>query len=109
VEQTQRELVELLNYEQASLAVAQRCSGISGSAPLFSALLNYRHNTQSSEVAWEHADGIRVLASQERTNYPITLSVDDLGEGFVLTAQTDRRVDPKRITASLRTAMMSLG
>ena len=29
VEQTQRELVELLSHEQASLAVAQRCSGIS--------------------------------------------------------------------------------
>ena len=37
----------------------------------------------------------RVLARQERTNYPITLSVDDLGEGFALTAQTDRRIDPQ--------------
>jgi hypothetical protein len=43
VEQAQHELVALLKHEQASLAVARRCSGIPGSAPLFSALLNYRH------------------------------------------------------------------
>ena len=34
---------------------------------------------------------------EERTNYPLTMSVDDLGEGFALTAQTDRRIDPQRI------------
>jgi len=43
VQQTQRELIDLLAYEQASLALAQRCSGVSASMPLFTALLNYRH------------------------------------------------------------------
>jgi len=108
VEQTQRELVELLEHEQASLALAQRCSGIVGSAPLFTALLNYRHNVSSSEVEWASISGVRVLADQTRTNYPLTLSVDDLGDGFELTAQTDRRIDARQVTALVRAALGSL-
>ena len=32
-----------------------------------------------------------------RANYPILLSVDDLGDGFELKAQTDQRLEPHRI------------
>ena len=60
-------------------------------APLFSALLNYRHSARGGAGAdgrgaraWQ---GIEALYGEERTNYPLTLSVDDLGEGFALTAQ----------------------
>jgi amino acid adenylation domain-containing protein len=108
VEQAQRELVELLSHEQASLAVARRCSGVVGSTPLFSALLNYRHSVPNPEADWNGADGIQVVAAQERTNYPIMLSIDDLGDGFTLTAQTDRRVDPHRLTGYMHTALQSL-
>jgi amino acid adenylation domain-containing protein len=111
VERTQRELVELLGHEQSSLAVAQRCSGVSGSTPLFSTLLNYRHSAPAKlnpESRGSDASGIQVLAEQERSNYPITVSVDDLGDGFALTALTDRRIDPQRITGYLHTAVLSL-
>jgi amino acid adenylation domain-containing protein len=108
VAQTQRELVELMSHEQASLAMAQRCSGIVGSVPLFSAMLNYRHDVADPNAEWGSAAGIRVLAVQYRTNYPITLSVDDLAEGFTLEVQTDRRIDPHRIMAYMHTAMRSL-
>ena len=108
IEQTQRELIELLMHEQASLAVAQRCSGIVGSAPLFSTLLNYRHHAPNPEAEWERATGVRVSAYRDRTNYPILVSVDDLAEGFVLSAQTDQRIDPRRITGYLRSAVESV-
>ena len=108
VERTQRELVELLSHEQASLAVAQRCSGIMGSAPLFTAVLNYRHSAPNSEAEWAESQGIRTPAAQNLTNYPITLSVDDREESFGLTAQTDQRVDPHRMTGYLHTAIQSL-
>ena len=108
VEQTQQELVELLSHEQASLAVAQRCSGIVGSDPLFTALLNFRHSAHSPESEDSSAQELRVLALSGWTNYPITLSVDDLGKGFGVTAQTDPRIDPHRLTAYLRTAVQTL-
>jgi len=108
VEHTQRELVELLSNEQASLATVQRCSDISGSAPLFTSLLNYRHSVRNLMTEWSDTEQFRLLAGAGWTNYPITLSIDDAGEGFVLAAQTDRRIDARRLTAYLRTALESL-
>jgi len=83
VQQTQREVVELLRYEQTPLSLAQRWCGLSAGVPLFSAVLNYRHSAQHrgapQSEAESEASGIRVLVAQERTNYPLTVSVDDLG------------------------------
>ncbi|MDO9235832.1 MAG: condensation domain-containing protein, partial [Aquabacterium sp.] len=108
---THRNLNELLMHEQASLALAQRCSGVPASVPLFTALLNYRHSTlaaapeQAALLEWE---GMRVISSEERTNYPLTLSVDDLGQGFGLTVQCAGGIDPARIAVYLRTALAAL-
>lgn len=108
---THRNLNELLAHEQASLALAQRCSGVSNSVPLFTALLNYRHSSiaastdQSALLEWE---GMRVISSEERTNYPLTLSVDDLGQGFGLTVQCTGGIDPAKVAVYLRTAMEGL-
>jgi amino acid adenylation domain-containing protein len=110
VQQVQQELLQLLGHEQVSLAEAQRCSGIAGSAPLFSSLLNYRHSVLNAESqgVWARVPGVRELMVVDRTNYPITASVDDFGEEFALTAQTDRRVQPERIIGYLRSAIQSL-
>jgi amino acid adenylation domain-containing protein/FkbM family methyltransferase len=108
VRQTHQELIQLLNHEQASLAEAQRCSGIGGSAPLFSALLNYRHSGADLHTEWTSVDGVRVVGSQNWTNYAVTLSVDDMPDGFVLTSQTSKPLDPAKVLRYMGVALESL-
>ncbi|MBD2784872.1 amino acid adenylation domain-containing protein, partial [Xenorhabdus sp. DI] len=109
VQDTYHGLMMLLEHEQAPLVLAQRCSGMTPSVPLFSTLLNYRHSAAgdnaTAETMWA---GIRILAAEERTTYPVTLTVDDLGTGFELTAQTVAGIDPARITHYLVTALGGL-
>ena len=111
---THAQLAELLRHEHASLALAQRCSGVAAPAPLFTALLNYRHSGRAGAAPRRGAPrrrwrGMRASAAEERTNYPLTLSVDDLGEGFRLTAQvTRRRSEPARVCALMHAALEAL-
>ncbi|MCG6575987.1 amino acid adenylation domain-containing protein, partial [Pseudomonas sp. AF32] len=102
---THRDLVELLSHEQASLALAQRCSGVPSALPLFTSLLNYRHQRDDSQLQWP---GLRILGSAERTNYPLTLSVNDYGDALGLTVQSVRTVDPQRICALMQRALEQL-
>ncbi|UVL32510.1 amino acid adenylation domain-containing protein [Pseudomonas sp. B21-041] len=103
---THARLAQLLGHEQASLALAQRCSGLAGSQALFSTLLNYRHSApESAAVTW---DGVHILSSRERSNYPLVVSVDDLGDGFRLNVQAVPQVDGARVCDFLQTALHSL-
>ncbi|WDM77360.1 amino acid adenylation domain-containing protein [Xanthomonas cucurbitae] len=108
-QQVHKELIALLAHEYASLGLAQRCSGVAAPSPLFSALLNYRHSSANDELAqgdgWQ---GITMLTAEERTNYPLTLNVDDLGEGFRLTAQVDPEVGAARVCSYMETALTSV-
>ncbi len=108
VRRTQASLAELLRHEHASLALAQRCSAVPAPLPLFSALLNYRHIRGAEEEARPVLEGIELLSAEERTNYPLTISVDDLGEGFLLTAQVHAPVGAERVCGFMRTALASL-
>ncbi|MFC5474599.1 non-ribosomal peptide synthetase [Paraherbaspirillum soli] len=111
VRRTHGLLAELLQHEHASLALAQRASAIPATTPLFSALLNYRHSADSlapsaeAQQAWA---GIEMLAGEERTNYPLVLSVDDLGQGFRLTAQVAAAVGALRVCDFMQTALERL-
>ncbi|NWB45063.1 non-ribosomal peptide synthetase, partial [Pseudomonas gingeri] len=108
---THRRLNGLLAHEHAQLALAQRCSALPAGAPLFSTLFNYRHGTTSpavDEVTRSAWNGIDLLHAEERSNYPLALSVDDLGDGFSLTAQTAWGIDPQRICVYLHQAVAAL-
>nr|WP_282959546.1 non-ribosomal peptide synthetase [Pseudomonas palleroniana] len=109
VKATHARLSTLLSHEHASLALAQRCSGVAAPAPLFSALLNYRHSaaTASSEdmAVWS---GIQALGGEERSNYPLSLDIDDFGQAFALTVQVSPDVGAQRVCAYMHAALDSL-
>ncbi|HEV2679647.1 MAG TPA: AMP-binding protein, partial [Rhodanobacter sp.] len=100
---------QLLRHEHASLVLAQNCSRVQAPAPLFSALLNYRHSKGETEQKPPGAsNGMGHLRSEERTNYPLTLAIDDFGEGFELLAQAPASIGPARICAMLHRALEQL-
>ncbi|MET7355750.1 amino acid adenylation domain-containing protein, partial [Streptomyces mirabilis] len=101
------QLAELLEHEHASLALAQQVSGLSGNTPVFTSLLNYRHNTVmgSASEGGEGPDGIRVLSSRKRTNYPLAVSVDDFGDAMALVVDAVAPIDPAAVAALLHTAI----
>ncbi|WP_460732403.1 amino acid adenylation domain-containing protein, partial [Lysobacter tyrosinilyticus] len=107
VRRTHAMLSELLGHEHASLALAQRCSALPASTPLFTTLLNYRHGAGVSDMsAW--APGTALVSVRERSSYPIDLSVDDFGDDFKLTAQAAEPVDPQRICGYMQTVLASM-
>ncbi|MDX7998149.1 amino acid adenylation domain-containing protein [Xenorhabdus sp. Reich] len=109
VQETYQQLSELLDHEQAPLAVAQRCSGIQAPLPLFNSLLNFRHSprdeTQSTAQIW---DGVEILSGEERSNYPLALDVDDFDNGFALTAQCSPQINPARLNAYMEIALKEM-
>lgn len=107
---THRQLAELLHHEHASLALAQRCSAVSPPLPLFTTLLNYRHSAAAPRAGarGRAVPTRRFGGSEERTNYPLTLSVDDLGEDLRLKAQVRRPIDGPRVCHYMRQALESL-
>jgi amino acid adenylation domain-containing protein len=118
VRQTHHVLAQLLRHEHAPLALAQRCSSVAAPMPLFSAVLNYRHSsdaaasarpaTPGSNDALQVRDGIQRLGFEERTNYPVVLSVDDFGVGVSLEAQVQSGVQPSRICSYVASALAAL-
>ncbi|SMC30022.1 amino acid adenylation domain-containing protein, partial [Andreprevotia lacus DSM 23236] len=101
-------LAQLLRHEHAPLALAQRCSGVQAPTPLFSALLNFRHSGVVHADAVAVEEGVELLHTHDRTNYPLTVSVDDLGEGFLLSAQTVAPIRAARVCSMLEQAVASL-
>ncbi|WP_235510082.1 condensation domain-containing protein, partial [Variovorax sp. Root473] len=108
VQETHAALTQLLHHEHASLSLAQRCSALPGSTPLFSALLNYRYSAaveKKEAAAWQ---GIEFLGGQEHSNYPFDMSVDDRGDGFSLTAQVHESVDARRVCGFMHAAVRAI-
>ncbi|ROM52118.1 non-ribosomal peptide synthetase [Pseudomonas canadensis] len=100
---THARLSALLAHEQASLALAQRCSSAS---PLFNSLLNYRHTDADRELIL--VPGIALLSSEDILSYPLMLTVDDIGSGFRIKAKAPRQVGAERLLDYLETVLVNL-
>ncbi|MFI6762891.1 amino acid adenylation domain-containing protein, partial [Micromonospora sp. NPDC050417] len=99
------QLADLLRHEHAPLSVAQQASGLPPQNPLFSTILNYRHSPDPGRTGDILLDGVEILHHGGATNYPLTLSVDDTGTDFVLSAQTAASIDPSAVCAMVDATM----
>ncbi|WP_338576643.1 amino acid adenylation domain-containing protein [Pseudomonas canadensis] len=100
---THARLSALLAHEQASLALAQRCSSAS---PLFNSLLNYRHTDADRDLIL--VPGIALLSSEDILSYPLMLTVDDIASGFRIKAKAPREVGAERLLDYLETVLVNL-
>ncbi|MCF5826594.1 non-ribosomal peptide synthetase, partial [Pseudomonas syringae] len=109
VKSTHARLTALIAHEHASLVLAQGCSAVAAGSPLFSALLNYRHSADvrphDGEGPWQ---GVRMLGGDVRSNYPLTLSVDDMGESFDLHVLAVQGMGAERIAGWMINALRHL-
>ena len=113
VRQTHARLAELLMHEHASLPLAQRCSGVAAPSPLFSVMFNYRYNRMPTAVEGDAnskhpLSGIEYLRNVERTNYPLTMNIEDYGQALGLTALVVRQISAERVCGYMQQALESL-
>ncbi|MDX2093751.1 MAG: amino acid adenylation domain-containing protein, partial [Kofleriaceae bacterium] len=104
-------LADLMANEHASLALAQRSSGVAPSTPLFSSLLNYRHfeaAPESTDESHRVLQAVEWLGGEERTNYPFVVAVNDQGGALSLNVQVVDSISPGRVCAMLARALEEL-
>ncbi|MEY9895808.1 aryl carrier-like protein, partial [Catenulispora sp. MAP5-51] len=105
----QSQLADLLVHEHAPLAVAQQASGVVAPAPLFTSIFNYRHSRDFGQRRADRSDGVpdgaHTVYSHDRTNYPLTVAVDDVETGFTAVVDAVAPVDADRVCRLLLTAV----
>lgn len=113
--ETRGRLAELLAHEQAPLALAQRCSGVAASQPLFTCMFNYRHSSiatidkqRDDGIAIRGCQGMRVLRVDERSNYPLSISIDDRQDRFDITVHAVPAIGAERMVAMLQEVLRGL-
>ncbi|MFE5596777.1 amino acid adenylation domain-containing protein [Streptomyces sp. NPDC056549] len=102
------QLAELLVHEHAPLSLAQQASGMTGGSPLFTSILNYRHGQAPAAGTGPRLEGVGLLTVSDHTNYPVSVSVDDLGSGFSLIVEAVAPADAELICALLQAAVTNL-
>ncbi|MFE9392673.1 amino acid adenylation domain-containing protein [Streptomyces sp. NPDC006784] len=112
VRQADEALHSLARFEQTPLSEARSHSGLPGAdVPLFNAILNYRQMPGDNGVERLLGRvGVTPLSTEviERSNYPLTVSINDLEDAFQIDAQIHRAQDAEVVVDCLEAAMVSL-
>ncbi|MCH7345609.1 amino acid adenylation domain-containing protein, partial [Pelomonas sp. CA6] len=110
VRRTHELLAQLVWHEDAPLTLAQACSAVPRGVPLFSSLMNYRHSAAQAEAGRGQGriPGTRLCAVRELSNYPCSMRVDDLGDGFRLAALAAAPIAADALCAMLRETLAQL-
>ncbi len=113
VARMQEQLAGLLAHEHAPLALAQRASGVAAPAPLFTSILNYRHSQAPASAPPADSEesvlgGIDTLYARDRTNYPLSVAVDDIGTTLVIGVQSILPADPAYVCDLVQATATSL-
>jgi amino acid adenylation domain-containing protein len=112
----QAQMAGLLLHEHASLALAQKASGVAAQVPLFTAILNCRHSprptrqngTGTGASSGSAMPGITMLFTKDPTNYPLMAAIDDTGTGFAISVDAVRPASAGQVCAMLNTAIKNL-
>ncbi|WP_045047690.1 non-ribosomal peptide synthetase [Rouxiella chamberiensis] len=107
---THQRLSALIKHEHATLSLAQQCSGIVSPTPMFSAVLNYRHNrpTDIDVLGPIEQDGVTWHGFEERTHYPVTASIDEVGNQLEVGIQAVESLSSARIAGYFTESIHSL-
>ncbi|WP_241844728.1 non-ribosomal peptide synthetase, partial [Kitasatospora sp. CB01950] len=112
LEGVRRQLAELLVHEHAPLALAQQASGVPGGSPLFSSVFNYRYSRMPDggpdQPHGSGLDGVELVYLRDRSNYPLNVSVNDLGTGFALTVHAAVPADAGVVCGLVETVLGGL-
>ncbi|MFG2379325.1 amino acid adenylation domain-containing protein [Streptomyces sp. NPDC048504] len=112
LEGVRSQLAELLVHEHAPLTLAQQASGIPNGSPLFTSIFNFRHSQRPSAEPRKGDGaaprGIQMVFARVATNYPVAVSVDDLGAGFGLSVEVVKSVDGQAVCRLLHTCLDNL-
>ncbi|PQQ26173.1 non-ribosomal peptide synthetase [Photorhabdus hindustanensis] len=103
LKQIHDELIELADYEHFPLSEALRYSALPGGTPLFTSLLNFSHKSELAVANQSHH--FEMIGTQEYTNYPLEMGVEQLNDDFIIQVHVESQVGADNVLTYMRTAL----
>ncbi|MFJ9743466.1 amino acid adenylation domain-containing protein, partial [Streptomyces sp. NPDC101166] len=110
IEAMRGQLARLMEHEHAPLAMAQRAGGLPADTPVFTSFFNYRRDAGHRDGSEHTAEitGIRTVWTHDRTNYPLSVAVNDNGDALALAVDAVAPIDPAEVSTLVHRAAEQL-